>query len=114
MYTAKDIYKQLIKAGVTDVDALTFFEIEAIIDAEYEKFKDQWEQTRFIAYIMAQTQSTKSLKPQDILKFAWDGEDQKFDTQEAKLRAAQAFKELQEDINKEKKEASLKDLIYGR
>ena len=38
------------------------------------KNKDSWEQARLISYIIAQTNSTKKLKPQDILKFSWDSE----------------------------------------
>lgn len=34
--------------------------------------KQDWEQTRFQSYITAQTQSTKKLNPQDVLKFSWD------------------------------------------
>ena len=34
--------------------------------------KQEWEQTRFKCYIQAQTQSTKKLNPQDIIKFTWD------------------------------------------
>lgn len=45
-----------------------------------EKFnkenKESWEQTRFIAYIFAQTQNyKKKYKITDIIKFAWDDEE---------------------------------------
>lgn len=44
-----------------------------------EKFnkenKESWEQTRFIAYIFAQTQAyKKKYKITDIIKFPWDDE----------------------------------------
>jgi hypothetical protein len=31
-----------------------------------------WDQARSICYIMAQANSTKTLKPSDIIKFKWD------------------------------------------
>jgi hypothetical protein len=34
--------------------------------------KQGWEQTRFISYIAAQVQSTKKIKPTDILQLPWD------------------------------------------
>lgn len=44
-------------------------------DGFSEDFRNGWEQTRFIAYIMAKTVDSKSKikKPSDILPFAWDG-----------------------------------------
>lgn len=38
------------------------------------KNKTGWEQTRFLGYITAQIQSTKKIKPTDILSFDWDKE----------------------------------------
>lgn len=43
---------------------------DSLEDAE----REEWERTRFMAYITAQTQSTKKLKPTDIIKFKWDNE----------------------------------------
>lgn len=36
--------------------------------------KQAWEQTRLIAYLLAQTNSKKKLKLTDILSFDWDKE----------------------------------------
>lgn len=36
--------------------------------------KQNWEMTRFKSYITAQSQSTKKLKPKDIIEFSWDNE----------------------------------------
>ena len=38
-------------------------------------YKDSWEQARMQAYILAQCNSTKKLKPSDIMKFYWDKEE---------------------------------------
>ena len=45
---------------------------------EYLSYKDSWEQSRLVAYMIAQTNSTKRLKLTDILEFQW--EDKNADT----------------------------------
>jgi hypothetical protein len=42
-----------------------------------ETYKVSWEQTRFIALVTAQVQSTKRIKPKDIMGFPWDSEQDK-------------------------------------
>jgi hypothetical protein len=42
-----------------------------------EDYKRSWEQTRFVAYITAQCQSTKKLKIEDIMKFPWQASESK-------------------------------------
>ena len=41
----------------------------------YKKSINSWEQCRFISYVLAQINSTKKLKPTDILSFTWDKEE---------------------------------------
>jgi len=43
-------------------------------DGFSEDFRNSWEQTRFISYVMAKTVDSKSKikKPSDLLPFAWD------------------------------------------
>ena len=48
------------------------YEIEPLVTKLYLKNKESWEQTRLLGYITAQTQSTKKLKPTDIIKFPWE------------------------------------------
>lgn len=50
------------------------YEVEALLNGHFENYKNTWEQVRMICYITAQCQSTKPIKPQDILSFAWDVE----------------------------------------
>lgn len=45
------------------------------MDYQYLAYKESWEQARLIAYVVAQTNSRKKLKLQDIVKFEWDNED---------------------------------------
>ena len=51
---------------------MQFYEIPVLVKGLNNKHKESWEQTRFISYITAQVNSTKQLKPTDILKFSWD------------------------------------------
>lgn len=48
------------------------YEIKSLMDFGYYKHKEQWEQTRLISYLIAQTNSKKKLKLQDIIKFQWE------------------------------------------
>ena len=51
---------------------MEWYEVESCLNGLKNKEKNGWEHTRFICYITAQTQSTKKLKPTDILSFEWD------------------------------------------
>lgn len=48
------------------------YELELILSNYSYHYRNNWEMTRNISYIIAQTNSTKKLKPQDIMKFDWD------------------------------------------
>lgn len=39
------------------------------------RHKENWEQARLIAYLIAQTHSSKTLKIEEIIKFPWEKED---------------------------------------
>lgn len=54
------------------LDKMEQYEIAPLVSKLYLKNKESWEQTRLIGYITAQTQSTKKLKPTDIMKFPWE------------------------------------------
>jgi len=43
-------------------------------DAHFEQFKNQWEQTRYVAFIVAKTvdQRKQIRRPSDLLPFDWD------------------------------------------
>lgn len=53
---------------------MQMYEIEPLISNIYKRNKENWEQTRLLAYITAQVNSTKKLKPTDIISFYWDNE----------------------------------------
>ena len=75
------------------------YEIEGVIQLIEEKSKSEWEQTRFLAYVTAQVNSTKKLKPTDILKFDWDEKkvSDNIDIQEIKKQRDLAIKNYERD-----------------
>lgn len=54
---------------------MQWYEVEACLKGLENKNKAGWEQARFISYMTAQVNSTKKLKPTDILSFKWDKEE---------------------------------------
>lgn len=55
-------------------DKMQMYELNTILSSLNKSIKNDWEQTRMIAYIIAQCNSSKQLKVTDILKFDWDNE----------------------------------------
>ena len=51
---------------------MQWYEIDSCLNGLENKNKDSWEQTRFLSYITAQVNSSKKLKPTDILTFTWE------------------------------------------
>ena len=54
------------------LDRMQWYGVDSCLEGLRNKEKTGWEQTRFLGFITAQTQSTKQLKPTDILSFDWD------------------------------------------
>lgn len=55
-------------------DKMQLYELDSILKSYQYRFKHQYEMTRDIAYIIAQSNSTKKIKPIDIMKFEWDNQ----------------------------------------
>jgi hypothetical protein len=78
-----------------------------LIDVYNRKYlnevKYNWEQTREIAYMIAQVNSRKQLKKSDILKFSWDSEVEKKNketvTAEKKAEIMQQMREFEKKFN---------------
>ena len=51
------------------------YEVNTIIDNLPYMDRNSWEQHRFLAYTNIQINSKKKLSPTDIMKFAWDSEE---------------------------------------
>ena len=53
---------------------MQMYELEPLINNLHKKDRNSWEQARMIAYVIAQCNSTKKLKPTDIMQFTWDSD----------------------------------------
>ena len=65
----------VIESGIDPeyfLDRMQMYELSPMLKNIHRRNKESWEQARLISYIIAQTNSTKQLKPTDILKFNWD------------------------------------------
>lgn len=56
---------------------MTLAEVESFLEGLNRRNREAWEQTRLLGYIIAQSNSTKTLKQTDILRFPWDEEEKK-------------------------------------
>lgn len=54
------------------MDDMKFYELSPILKNLNVSVKNDWEIARQLSYIIAQTQSTKKIKPSDIMQFPWD------------------------------------------
>lgn len=76
--TTKEIYSALVIEGGLDpeyvLDKMQMYELEPLISNLHKKDRNSWEQARMIAYVIAQCNSTKKLKPTDIMQFTWDND----------------------------------------
>jgi hypothetical protein len=66
-----------------------------------EFYRNGWEQTRFISYVQAQTQSTKQLKITDIMNLPWDSDKQAKTVVDkgAKQRLAENIRNMEKQLN---------------
>ena len=58
------------------LDEIEIYEINSLMKYSFLKHKDNWEQARLISYLIAQCNSAKKLKLEDIIKFQWDDKDE--------------------------------------
>ena len=56
------------------LDKMEFYEISALMQNSHYRHKEAWERARMLAYVMAQSRSSKRLKLTDICEFVWDKE----------------------------------------
>ena len=84
---------------------MDFIEVESFIDGLNRRNREAWEQTRLLGFIIAQSNSTKTLKQTDILRFPWDEEEKKDtsvpDEEMQRLRAKAKEVESQLNTNKD-------------
>lgn len=51
---------------------MEFYEISSLLDYQYMKDKENWEQARMMAFITAKSQGAKIHKMEDLMKFQWE------------------------------------------
>lgn len=55
-------------------DEISNKEVQAILNAQDDLYINNWEQTRFLAYIQAVSAGAKIKNPTDLIKFDWDAD----------------------------------------
>lgn len=82
------------------MDQMQMYEVDTLINNLYKANKNGWEQARMIAYLLAQVNSSKKLKPTDIISFSWDKEQNKGDTKISNEDIERLRDEAKQFINK--------------
>ena len=83
---------------------MCFIEVESFLGGLNRRYRESWEQTRLLGDMMAQANSTKTLKQTDILRFPWDEEEKKDTsvTDEEMQRLRAKAKEVESQLNTHK------------
>lgn len=56
------------------LDRMQMYEVKTLLKYSYFSSKNNWEQARFIAYIIAASNSTKKIEMKDLIEFPWESE----------------------------------------
>ena len=81
------------------MDACQIWEINDIVENLQYLDRNSWEQTRLLAYVGAQTHSTKKIEIGDIMEFKWDDENKSHNT-EISNNDVQRLKEKAKNVQK--------------
>ena len=104
--SVSDIYSILVAdLGINPeyvLDRMEMYEVNALIKNQYRRHKDDWEQARLIAYLIAQCNSKKRMKLTDIVKFPWEKKNVKdeIDFEAIKRIRAKAHSMLENNVIK--------------
>lgn len=84
------------------LDKMEMYEVNALIKNQYRRHKDDWEQARLIAYLIAQCNSKKRMKLTDIVQFPWEKKNVKdeIDFEAIKRIRAKAHSMLENNVIK--------------
>ena len=85
------------------LDKIETYELNAAMKYAYYAVKDGWEQARLVAYIVAQCNSKRTLKMQDILTFYWEKEQNNDDTKITKEDIERLKAQAQEYLKSQNK-----------
>ena len=88
------------------MDKMQEYEVYMFYDNLKYANRPDWEQTRLIMYILAQTNSKKTLKITDLIKFPWDSEGEEAetieDTQENRDKLRERAKQFESILQAQK------------
>lgn len=80
---------------------MQFYEIKCLLENMWRKDKESWEQTRTVAYVTAQSQSTKKIDMQSIMTFPWEkSKAEELPTQEERDEMFKEMKAMEDMMNK--------------
>ena len=77
------------------LDDMQGYEVSAALKYQYYAVKDGWEQARLISFLIAQSNSRKKLKMEDILEFPWEKEKEEHITSISKEEIERLRKEAE-------------------
>ena len=96
------------------LDRAEWYELEILLQKYNEQNKEEWERTRFLSYIIAQTQSRKKLQLTDILKFEWDKKEQTVENKEDIQKRMEMFLKHIESKKDIENEAITLENFFGK
>lgn len=80
---------------------MSFYEMGTLMEYLWMREKESWEQTRTVAYVTAQSQSTKKLDPKQMMTFPWEKEYSSEDiSEEERADILKEMKEMEKQLNK--------------
>lgn len=93
------------------LDTMEWYEINAAMKYQYYSIKDGWEQARLIAYMVAQVNSKRTLKMDEILPLPWEKEEPK--TSITKEEIEKLKSEAQQFLKSKNNQIEKRDNING-
>nr|WP_317473164.1 hypothetical protein [Bacteroides hominis (ex Liu et al. 2022)]MDV6156499.1 hypothetical protein [Bacteroides hominis (ex Liu et al. 2022)] len=82
--SVRELYARVVgEGGVAPdyfLDKMTLAEVRCFLEGLIRRNRESWEQTRIVAYVIAQANSTRDLEPSDVLCFPWDVKEEKGQT----------------------------------
>lgn len=94
------------------LDYMQFYELYPLLSNMGVSIKQDWERSRLVAFVVAQANSTKKLKPEDIVKFAWDKKDDpKAATNSSVVMTAELREKMLREAAAREKELKSKGII---
>lgn len=97
------------------LDKMEWYEITAVMKYHYYAYKDNWEQARLVAYMVAQVNSKRTLTMTEILEFPWEKEEDKIMTKTSitKEEIEQLKAEAQKYLKTQNKEIEKRETTNG-